>query len=528
MEDIQKQLDLTPLKEIWHKIGVKHHHGFLIALLGIHTKSSTCCGEFLDLMPLIDWCKQVGFDLIQMLPVNDSGTLSSPYSALSSCALHPIYLSLAQLPLLDSHPQLVEQLKQAPAIKPLERIDYDAVLAFKMEWLREYYLACFQTIEQTDDYQAFCAAYSWLKPYALFRALKDGLNQDPCYLWPSKLCNLSHTHFQDLIKVHKQNVNFYCLLQYLCFEQLTRVKAYAERQDIYLMGDIPILISPDSADVWYYPHFFDCSKSVGAPPDVFNPEGQYWEFPNYNWSAIAQSDYSFWRNRLQFASHFYHLYRIDHIIGFFRIWVIPRGSPAADGYFDPKDEELILAQGSAILDHLTSSCNMLPIAEDLGFMPDGADEIIKSFGIPGTRVIRLERFDKGKGPYIPIDEYDPINMTMVSTHDLETLRGWWQDYPHEAKAFCDMIDWPYEETLSKERQIKLLKLSHHTPTLFHINQLVEYFDCVPGLTSEDYRLERMNQPGEVLTSNWTYRYRISVEEMQSHEALSTFMKEVLT
>lgn len=526
MEEVYEQLQATPLKEVWHKIGIKHHHGFLVALLGIHSKSSVGCGEFLDLMPLIDWCKQVGFDLIQMLPLNDSGTLSSPYSALSSCALHPIYLSLRQLPFLDGQQMLLTHLETAPPIDPLQRVDYEAVLDFKLQWLRAYYLACFQMIEKSDDYQAFCAAHNWLEPYALFRALKDGLNQDPCHLWPEDFCNLSNSRFRDLVKVHKHNVNYYCLLQYLCFTQLTRVKAYAERQGIHLMGDIPILISPDSADVWHYPHFFDCSKSAGAPPDVFNPEGQYWEFPTYNWSAIAQSDYSFWKQRLQFASYFYHLYRIDHIIGFFRIWIIPRGSPATMGRFDPQDEELILAQGSAILEQLTSSCSMLPIAEDLGFMPDGADAIIKSFGIPGTRVIRLERFDKGSGPYIPIDEYDPINMTMVSTHDLEIARGWWHDYPQEAQAFCEMIGWPYEKTLSKERQVKLLKLSHHTPTLFHINQLVEYFDCVPGLTSEDYSLERMNRPGEVLKTNWTYRYRLSVEEMQAHDALCALVKEV--
>ena len=524
LTNMEEFLLKSPLKKVWQKIGIRHHHGFLLPLLGLHTKQSVGCGEYLDLIPLVDWCADISFDIIQLLPLNDSGVLASPYSALSSCALHPIYLSLRKLPFLENAQKLVGKLENAPEIDSKKRVDYPAVLNWKMQWLKQYFEVAFESIEKSDEYLKFCANHGWLKGYAVFRALKDHHHQAKWQEWPKEIQTVTHTQLVSLAKAHKEQVNFYCMLQYLCYEQLAQVKTYAELKNIKIMGDIPILINPDSADVWEHPHFFDLSMAAGAPPDVFNPEGQYWNFPLYNWKAIEESGYSFWRQRLKFAAFFYHLYRIDHIIGFFRIWAIPRGKPPMEGFFIPKDEQLILVQGEGVLRHMIESSDMLPIAEDLGFMPDGADEVIKSFGIPGTRVIRLERFDKGKGPYIPFEEYHPVNMSMVSTHDLESLRGWWKDYPHEGELFCKMMDWKYEKELSLKRQIEILRLSHQTKTLFHINLLGEYFACIESLRSDNIEDERINRPGEILETNWTYRFCLSVEEMQTHDQLISFMK----
>lgn len=499
----------TPLKAIWKKIGAHHHHGFVVSLLGLHSKESAGCGEYLDLIPLIDWCKEAGFDIIQLLPVNDSGILTSPYSALSACALHPIYLRL-------------ESNAGAPPITK-KRVDYLEVLNWKMEQLKKYHETAFK---RTDDYEEFCNACSWLKPYALFRALKDKELQKPWRKWPEAVRHISHEQLGALCKEYSSQVDFYCMLQYLCYKQLKQVKEHADRQDVKLIGDVPILINGDSADVWYNNHYFDESLAAGAPPDIFNPNGQYWNFPLYNWPAIAQSDYCFWKERLHFANHFYHMYRIDHIIGFFRIWAIPLHHKPIEGSYIPSEPGLVLAQGRETLSQMIQFSDMLPIADDLGSMPDGADTLIRSMGMPGTRIMTIERLDKGEGPCIPITDHDPINLTMVSTHDLKSLRGWYHDFPSQAKLFCQMMGWPYEKELSLERQKKILHASHHSPTLLHVNLLTEYLDCV-GLTSKDPEEDRLNQPGEILPTNWTYRYPLSIEEMAAHAKLKLLMQEVI-
>ena len=515
MDAIEKALSQTPLYEIWKKIGIRHHHGFLFPLIGIHSAQSVGCGEFLDLIPMIDVAKKNGFDVIQILPVNDTGALSSPYSALSSTALHPIYLSLKKLPFLDSYPVLQQDLAKAPAIDPEKRVDYLAVYQFKMDWLKRYFKCVKHTLLIQSDYVAFCKENSWLLPYATYRALKDENDQRPWVEWPEGMQTLSHSDLKKIAKDHGKQIDFYSALQYLCFKQLKQVRDYADRQDVKIMGDIPILINTDSVDCWHTPHYFNFDLVAGAPPDMFNSDGQCWNFPLYNWPAISQSGYAFWQTRLQYASHFYHIYRIDHVIGCFRIWAMKKGQKPTTGHFIPGDPGLVLAQGLDVLTHMIKASNMLPIAEDLGIMPDGADKVLQSLGIPGTRIIGYVREDKGHGPYIPLDDYDPINLTSLSSHDLLPIKGWWQTYPDDAREFCDMLSWTYTSEFTPENQKKFIDLSHQTPTLFHINLLNEYLACKSGLTSDDPNDERINRPGTVDSSNWTYRYKLSVEDLAS-------------
>ena len=526
MRELENRLAKTPLKAIWKSIGIRHHHGFALPLLGIHTSSSCGCGEYLDLISLIDFANTVNFDVIQLLPLNDSGGIPSPYSALSSTALHPIYLSLRKLP--DLSPDLEKKLQQAPNIDPQKNVDYQRVLEFKMEWLKAYFDEVGQRVMGSLSYEKFAQDQAWLQPYALYRSLKDHFDQKHWQAWPDDYQKISHTQFTKLCQEHKNEIAFYSFLQFLCFEQLKEVKAYANEKAINLMGDVPILINLDSVNCWHSPHFFDFTYSAGAPPDFFNSDGQNWGFPLYNWPAISQGGYSFWKERLSFAENFYHIYRIDHVIGCFRIWAIKRGEKATKGFYTPSDNELILAQGKEVLTHMMESSNMLPIAEDLGTMPDKADYVLEDYGIPGTRVLCYHRYNRGKGPYVPLDVYDPVNMSTISTHDLIPLKGWYQKYPELVKAFYKMLGWTYEETLTLETQIQLLKLSHQTPTLFHINLLNEYLACIPGLTSENFEDEQINRPGIISNKNWTYRYRLSVEEMQNHQKLSRLMQDLIS
>ena len=501
----------------WNKIGIKPRHGINIPLSCLKTSQSSGIGEFADLIPLIDWCQDVGFDVIQLLPLNDSGADPSPYSALSSCALHPIYLSLQHLPGNPLPPD-------ASHLNHLPRVSYLEVLSLKLNFLRAYYTEAGPSIAESSEFHTFLDQNTWLVPYALFKVLKDKLEHMPWTSWPQEL---KKPDFKKLESEHSQEMLFYLVLQYLCHLQLTSIKDYAHSKGILLKGDIPILISPDSADAWFKPHLFDFTLSAGAPPDAYNQEGQYWGFPLFNWDDLKNDDFHWWKERLKVASHYYDLYRIDHVVGFFRIWAIPLNHLPKEGKFLPENPSLWVPQGKEILQMMLKASPMLPIAEDLGDVPPSCRVTLGELGICGTKVIRWERkYDQG-GTFIPFKDYPVLSMTTVSTHDSETLQLWWQDPLGEAKAFCTFKGWTYSPDLSYAHRLEILRDAHHTPSLFHINLLPEYLALFPELISSHPEDERINIPGKILPTNWTYRLHISLEEIAHHPKLKEAIQAIL-
>src|SRR6185436_4022459 len=195
------------------------------------------------------------------------------------------------------------------------------------------------------------------------KVLKDKLQHTPWMSWPGEL---KTPDFAALEAQHAQEMLFYLLLQYICHLQLTSVKNYAHSKGILLKGDIPILISPDSADAWYKPQRFNFNLAAGAPPDMFNKKGQYWGFPLFDWEHLKNSDFLWWKDRLKVAAYYYDLYRIDHVVGFFRIWAIPLNHSATEGKFLPENPSLWIPQGKEVLLKILNATSMLPIAEDLG------------------------------------------------------------------------------------------------------------------------------------------------------------------
>ena len=485
-------------------------NGIDLPLASLRSHRSCGIGEFHDLLPLIDWCHDVGFNVIQLLPLNDSGTDPSPYSALSSCALHPIYLSLENLD--GSH------------LNALPRISYLEVLSFKLNFLHTYIAESGPQILESSDCQKFITQNHWLTPYALFKVLKDKLQHTPWMSWPEEL---KLPDFNHLIELHAEEMKFYFVVQFLCHQQLAHVKKYAASKGVLLKGDIPFLISVDSADTWFKPSFFNFDFSAGAPPDAYNSEGQYWGFPIYNWEVLKKDDFGWWHQRLHLAAHYYDLYRIDHVVGFFRIWAIPRGHPPKEGKFLPENPALWIPQGREILQMMLSTSSMIPIAEDLGTVPPSVHTTLTELGICGTRVIRWERRYDQDGSFIPFADYPPLSLTTVSTHDSDTLQLWWQNSPDEAKAFCAFKGWTYSPDFSFEQRLQLLHDAHHTPSTFHINLLQEYLALFPELVSPNPSDERINTPGKVLPTNWTYRFRPSIEEIAAHLPLKKAIASLL-
>ncbi len=203
------------------------------------------------------------------------------------------------------------------------------------------------------------------------------------------------------------------------------------------------------------------------------------------------------------------------------------GRPAKEGKFIPEDESLWGAQGKEILSELCTFSDMLPIAEDLGLVPDVVPPTLASLGICSTKVMRWERNWQGDKTYIEPSDYPPISMTCLSTHDSPTLAQWWRDFPDEVEPLCKQKKWSYTPILSFEKRLELLQDSHMTASLFHINLLQEYLALIPSLIHLDINEERINIPGQVLPSNWTYRFKPSIEQLVAHQELKSYLQQML-
>lgn len=495
----------------WKPIGLKNHHGIVVPLSGIRTKESYGVGEFLDLIALIDFCKKVGFDTIQLLPINDMGNNTSPYSAISSCALDPLFLSLSKLPYVKPYLKKIESLKKLSHTK---RVDIHEVKQQKLSFLYHYFTKVFEKISATESYQTFVEEEkSWLFSFAKFKVLRNHFQNAHFKDWPKKLPNTP-----------KVELEFQYFLQYLCFSQMQKVKAYATKVGCFIKGDIPILLCPNSADLWHEKELFLLNPSAGSPPDSFNRFGQAWGLPICKWDEMRKDGFAWWQRRLKTAAKFYHIYRIDHVVGLFRIWAVPDNKGPLQGHFIPEDRSEWEPLGRELLSMMLDATDALPIGEDLGTIPPEVPEVLKEYGICGTKVMHWEKKNE---KLIPIDQYEPFSLTTVSTHDLPTLQMWWRDSKDEAKLLCKEKNWSYDKDLSLEKRFEILFDAHHTSSYFHINLLQEYLALFPELVSEHSNDERINISGMVLLTNWTYRFKPSIEEMSQHTGLIEAMRSLI-
>lgn len=527
MTELEDKLLHGPAASQWKVIGAKQHHGINLPLFSLRSKQSCGIGEYPDLLPLIDWCKSLGMDVIQLLPLNDGGPERSPYAALSAFALNPLNLGLARLPHLNLMPDAAEMIEELQKLNALQRIAYPIVQAKREAFLRHYFKTVGPLVIASPPFLDFLQKNPWLETYSLFKALKIATQWHSWEEWPPEWRDPSPTYFQVLLDANRDEIFYHSLLQYFCFEQLGGVQKAARQKGVFIKGDLPILIGRESADVWHTRKYFDLEYSAGAPPDMFSYDGQNWGFPLYDWNSLEEQDYKFWKTRLQVAQQCYDIYRIDHIVGFFRIWALSKGQSAKEGHFIPSDPSQWIGHGEKLMRMLLANCTMLPIGEDLGTIPPAVRTSLCDLGICGTKVIRWERDWNRDQRFIPIQDYNPASMTTVSTHDSETLQLWWRNCPQEARDYSAFKGWEYQEILSPERHHEILWDSHHSSSLFHVNLLQEYLALIPDMTSPDPEDERINIPGEVSDRNWTYCFRPSLEEIISSEPLAQLIRGLL-
>ncbi|MDR2898449.1 MAG: 4-alpha-glucanotransferase, partial [Spirochaetaceae bacterium] len=306
--------------------------GAAFPLGALRTQESCGVGEYPDLVKFADFCKKTGLNVIQLLPVNDTGTESSPYSALSAFALHPIYARLQDFPEAAGFEDAIGFLKER--YEPLERFPYRELRQEKLALLRRMYEAQSDEIQAGGELHGWIEQNSWVRTYAVYMEQKRLHNEASWKEWPDMRTPLRgeiETVWNDPCK--RREHLFFAWLQMRLDQQFSKAAEYVRGLDIILKGDIPILMNEDSCDAWASPEFFIDELRAGAPPDGMNPDGQNWGMPLYNWDILKKAGYSWWKERLCVSARYYSAYRIDHVLGFFRIWAVPeRETSAAMGY----------------------------------------------------------------------------------------------------------------------------------------------------------------------------------------------------
>ncbi|MGE5197160.1 MAG: 4-alpha-glucanotransferase, partial [Deltaproteobacteria bacterium] len=305
------------------------------------------------------------------------------------------------------------------------RIKWEKVRILREIWSHEGSLA-------SREAKDFCAANAyWLQDFALFMVLREYHRALPWYEWDEKFKNRQPDALESFRKEHDGEVNFQIWMQWQLYRQFRQVKKYAEGKNILIKGDLPILVSRDSADVWSHQEFFKLDFASGAPPDVYCAKGQRWGMPIYNWERIAQDGYRYLKEKLKYAGNFYDILRIDHVVGLFRIWSIPYCEPVENqglhGSFDPVDEKAWGSHGEKILSVMLESTDMLLCAEDLGIIPKSCTETLAKFGIPGNDVQRWVKDWKIKHDFLSPREYRVLSVAMLSTHDTTNWSAWWEN-----------------------------------------------------------------------------------------------------
>lgn len=305
--------------------------GVAIPVFSLRSEDSFGVGEFNDLKKMIDWAALTNQRIIQTLPINDT-TLhhnnldSYPYNAVSVFALHPIYLNLDKIGKLKSKNRRDYYQAKKNEFNAKNFADYQNVMNVKWEFFKEIFSQESAKIFASDDYKKFFDSNKeWLIPYAAFSYLRNLYGSPDFEQWEKYQTYKEKEikNFSSPKKAHYEKIALYYFVQYHLHKQLIEVHEYARAKGIALKGDIPIGVSPRSVDTWVDPQLFNTNKQAGAPPDDFSVTGQNWGFPTYNWELMKKDGYQWWKKRFQKLAEYFDAYRIDHILGFFRIWEIP-------------------------------------------------------------------------------------------------------------------------------------------------------------------------------------------------------------
>jgi 4-alpha-glucanotransferase len=403
--------------------------GISVPLFSLPTTRSWGIGEFGDLAAFARWAIGAGQSLVQILPVMElPGHERSPYSALSSFALDPTYLSLPQVPdfqALGGEGALsADDRAQLSALRLSPRVLYEGVRQLKQRWLRRAWehfarVDLGRATPRATAFEAFCTAQAWwLDDYALFRAVLEREAERPWWEWPRSLRRV------DPDAVARARVEWHAEITYRKYLQWLAAEQWAEARrqvaPLRVFGDLPFMITGNSADVWVRQREFRLDATVGAPPDAFSEDGQDWGLPPWRWRVMREHGYLWFRARARRHADLFDGFRIDHLVGLYRAWTRPVYK-AQPPFFDPAGEQEQQALGEDLVG-IFKSAGAEVFAEDLGTVPPFVRHSITALGVPGFKVLQWERrWDEPGQPPIDPTTFPPLSVATTGTHDIEPL-----------------------------------------------------------------------------------------------------------
>lgn len=447
-----------------------------------------------EVIAFLDWAQSAGVRIWQVLPLNPTGYGASPYGCLSSFAGNPLLIApqrLLQQGFLDA-----DDVAEVPRFSD-EHVEFDRVHAYKLDLLRTSWRRFSEraTDEQRAALQAFVDAEEqseWLDDYALYMTLKERAGGAPWWKWEKEIVARDADALSRVRSEHADEIRFWQYVQFLFFGQWSIVRDAAHARGIRIMGDVPIYVACDSADVWGSRELFLLDENgeptfvAGVPPDYFSATGQRWGNPLYRWDAMRETDYRWWVARVRTNLRFADVIRLDHFRGFAAYWEIPaEETTAVHGRWMP-------GPGLPLFEALRKGLGELPlVAEDLGFITEDVHELRRATGLPGMKILQFA-FSGSDSPHLP-HRFEPSTVVYTGTHDNDTARGWFDTADDEERdnalaylgcSGADDIAWGF---------IRAAYTSVAETAIVPVQDIL-------GLGSD----ARMNTPGEE-KHNWSWR-----------------------
>jgi 4-alpha-glucanotransferase len=545
--------------------------GVLTPLFALRSDDDLGIGDLATLREFIDWSADAGFKLVQLLPINETGGDNSPYNAISAMAIEPMTLHLAPGTPEDLTQQDYDEVLAGVNLKKLRSgtVHYKDVRRLKRALLEKAFTRYKERREgdaaAIHEFDAFCAEENaWLHDYVFFRALMEENGGTEAYdYWREEHRSIPAARAwlieqpAEVRERFEQREFFFRYVQWVAYRQWTAAKAYADQRGVALMGDIPFGVSYYSADVFSRPDQFALGWSGGAPPEPYFKDdeftqkwGQNWGIPIYRWDVMRSHGYDWWRQRVRGVRRIFHVFRIDHVLGFYRIYGFPwRPQRNAEflpltweqmlqktggefPHFVPRDDETYenatanMREGEEYLRMaLEAAGNTRLVGEDLGTVPNYVGSSLHSLGIAGFKIPQWENTPDGR--VIPGSEYQRLSVATYATHDHKPLRAMWDEaFEHESDT--------REQALGDLRKVAefagvTLRDGMDYDREFYPQVLEALFRCdawmaVVMITDLLARKDRFNVPGTAADSNWSRRLHLTVEKLSTSRAVKQRMK----
>jgi 4-alpha-glucanotransferase len=544
-------LNLSPEKKI---------AGVLVPLFALRGEDDLGIGDIGALREFIDWVAQIGFKLVQLLPINETGADNSPYNAISAMAIEPTTLHVAPNSLSDLTREDFDAAVAGTDLRSLRlgEVKYRQVKKLKRRILEKAFanFSANASEERQLEFETFCEEEAqWLRDYAFFRVLMEE-NEDSAAWnrWPAQHQTIERARNwlgglpQDRQTGLASRQDFFRYVQWIAHQQWRAIKSYAEERGVALMGDIPFGVSYYSADAFARPDGFVLDWCGGAPPEPYFKEdlftqkwGQNWGIPLYRWDRMRADNFEWWRERVRAVRRIFHLFRIDHVLGFYRIYAFP-WRPRKNKQFFPLDWNQMLERTSGRAPRFVPRDDETPenseankregeeylrvvldeagatrvIGEDLGLVPDYVRPNLRALGIAGFRIPQWEV----RGEQVtPGNEYERLSVATYTTHDHKPIRALWEEAFEHPTATSEQ---------SRFDLAKIAVFAGFDPKIDRVDFEKDFYPAIMGalfgseawlaivmITDLLARKYRFNVPGTKANLNWTRRIRRSVAQLRS-------------